>query len=65
MSYVKAFDARRSDEDPENFYMEREWRMLGNLNFALGDVYRVLLPEDYAPHLRADIPEYVGQVIYV
>jgi hypothetical protein len=65
LSYVKAFDARHTDEDPENFYMEREWRMLGNLRFDLGDVYRVLIPEGYAPRLGADVPGYAAQITNV
>ena len=64
-SYVKFFDDGLSDEDPENFYMEREWRMIGNLKFDLGDVHRVLLPESYARRLRDDVPSYVGQITFV
>lgn len=65
LSYVKAFDARHTDDDLRNFYMEREWRMLGNLKFDLGDVYRVLLPEEFASRLRSDLPTYIAQLTYV
>lgn len=64
-SFVKFFDDAKSDEDPENFYMEREWRIIGNLKFNLGDVRRVLLPETYARRLRDDVPSYVGQITFV
>lgn len=64
-AFLKFFDDARSDEDPENFYMEREWRMLGNLKFSLSDVRRVILPESYAASLRKDVPSYIGQVTFV
>ncbi len=64
-SFVKFFDDAKSDEDPENFYMEREWRIIGNLNFSSADVRRVVLPESYARRLREDVPSYVGQITFL
>ena len=64
-SFVKFFDDAKSDEDPENFYMEREWRIIGNLKFSLDDARRVVLPESYARRLRDDVPSYVGQITFV
>ncbi len=64
-SFVKYFDDTTSDEDPENFYMEREWRVLGDVNFGLKDVYRVFLPSAYAERFRHDLPDYTGQVTFV
>lgn len=63
-SFLKFFDDAKPEEDPENFYMEREWRILGNVAFNLGDVRRVILPESYASRLHSDVPQYVGQVTY-
>jgi hypothetical protein len=45
--------------------MEREWRISGNLNFALEDVHRVVIPEAYARRLRAEVPDYFGQTSFV
>jgi hypothetical protein len=64
-SFLKCFDDAKSDEDPENFYMEREWRMLGNLRFELSDVRRIILPEGYGGRLRKDVPDYIGQVTFL
>lgn len=64
-SFLKMFDDTTTDEDPENFYMEREWRVLGDINFELQDVYRVFLPRSYAERFREDLPEYAGQVTFV
>ena len=64
-SFLKFFDESKPEEDPENFYMEREWRILGNLRFTLGDIRRIILPESYAPRLREELPKYIGQITFV
>jgi hypothetical protein len=56
--FIKFFDDAAGEEDPNNFYMEREWRVLGNVPFELSDVYRVILPERYAERFREDLPDY-------
>lgn len=65
LSYLKFFDASKPDNDPKNYYMEREWRVLGSVRFKLDDVHRVYLPEPYAPRLRERFPTYCGQVTFV
>lgn len=62
LSYVKVFDDRLPEDHIDNFYMEREWRVLGNVEFTLGDVTRIILPKAYAGQLRASFPDYAGQV---
>jgi hypothetical protein len=61
--FIKCFDAMAAEADEANFYMEREWRVLGHVDFALGDVRRVILPARYFRSLRRDLPEYCGEVI--
>lgn len=63
-SHLKYFDASTADDDPSNVYMEREWRVLGNINFALSNVRRVFLPEEFAERFRGDLPEYSGQLTF-
>lgn len=63
-AYVKSFRGDSADDDPENFYMEREWRRYGDLDFALDDVCRVYIPKRFARRLREDLPEYYGQVTF-
>lgn len=62
--FVKYFDPALADDAPANYYMEREWRVLGDLAFTLEEVRRVVLPEAFAGALRKDVPEYVGQVSF-
>jgi|SRR5215212_2893768 len=64
-SFLKPFDDTTADEDPENFYMEREWRVFGDVRFEPNDVYRIILPPSYAERLRKDLPQYSGQVTFV
>jgi hypothetical protein len=63
-SFMKFFDQSLPHEDPDNYYMEREWRLVGNLQFGMADVYRVILPEAFARKFRNDVPEYCGQLTY-
>jgi hypothetical protein len=64
IAYLKFFDIGTTDTDPDNYYMEREWRVLGQIQFALPDVWRIILPATYAQRLRNDLPEYTGQVTF-
>lgn len=61
----KPYSSELEDNDPNNYYMEREWRMFNNLNFTLEDVHRVILPKAYAKQFRKDVPDYYGQVTFV
>jgi hypothetical protein len=63
-SFIKYFDVSSADEDEANVYMEREWRVLGDINFGLSDVHRVFMPKRYAKRFRADLPDYVGQLTF-
>ena len=64
-SYLKFFDNSKSEGDHDNYYMEREWRMIGNLQFNISNVRRVFLPESYAEMFRKDVPAYYGQLNFV
>jgi len=64
-SYLKPFDESKTEDDPDNHYMEREWRTLSSIRFTLSDVRRIIIPEAYASRLRQNVPTYVGQVTFV
>jgi hypothetical protein len=65
LSYLKAFDDSKPDGDPDNFYMEREWRVVGNVRFELSDVARIFLPATYGRQFRERCPKYFGQITFV
>jgi hypothetical protein len=64
-SFIKFFDPGLDDSHHENFYMEREWRVVGNVQFNLTGISRVLLPKEFGHRLRKDIAEYDGQVDFL
>lgn len=61
--YMKFFDLL-PDEHPDNFYMEREWRVFGALSFVVSDIERILIPRAFSARLRTDLPEYFGQITF-
>ena len=60
--FIKYFDDSTSDEDAANVYMEREWRVIGDVSFTLTDVHRVFMPERYAERFQEDLPDYKGEL---
>jgi hypothetical protein len=64
-SLIKCFDPNLDESHRENFYMEREWRVVGNVPFKLSDPSRVLVPEEFGGRLKADVPDYAGQIHYL
>lgn len=63
-AYLKPFDASKTDADEENYYLEREWRIVGDVQFTLTDITRILIPERYGKQLREKLPNYYGQISF-
>lgn len=34
-SYLKFFDHSLNDDHEDNYYFEREWRVIGNIHFSI------------------------------
>ncbi len=64
LANVKFFDHLLVDDDDDNYYMEREWRVSANIPFGLRDVRRLIIPERYSRAIRRDFPSYYGQVTF-
>ena len=65
LSYIKFFDNKLLENHADNYYFEREWRVLGNFCFRIEDVQRVIMPESFAKDFRRDFPGYCGQLSFV
>lgn len=59
---TKVFDSTLAEGDPNNYYMEREWRVIGAVRFEASDVARVIVPGSYGSRFRADEPGFRGEV---
>jgi hypothetical protein len=64
-SFLKFFDPELPDHDPDNYYFEREWRIVGSLKFELEDIVRVFMPMRYGKQFQQDCPDYSGQITFV
>jgi hypothetical protein len=63
-SFFKFFNPTKADYDIDNYYFEREWRVIGQINFSLTDIKTIFLPEKYAQRFRTEFPNYYGQLIF-
>ena len=58
LCYCKFFDETLEKDDPENYYMEREWRTIGQVKFKLNDIKKVILPKAYEGRFRRFISKF-------
>jgi Putative abortive phage resistance protein AbiGi, antitoxin len=65
LSYGVPFDATLDDDHNKHFYMEREWRVLGDVVFQISDVERLVVPRQFGRRLRDDVPDFCGQVHFL
>jgi hypothetical protein len=62
--YIQCFDCGLDDGNPKNYYFEREWRSLYDVEFNLNDVQRVFIPAEMSKQFREDFPGYYGQITF-
>jgi hypothetical protein len=55
-AFMKFFDESLPEEHPENFYLEREWRVAGFVRFELHDVQRVYVAPGYGDRIEREFP---------
>ena len=63
--YTVFFDHEKKEDDPDNYYMEREWRVLGQVQFKMTDIFRLVMPVGYLHRFNNDIPNYNGRLFTV
>jgi len=62
LRYIKCFDDSLDEDDQDNYYMEREWRILDQVEFTLENVNKIILPESYGERFHDEFPQYSGMV---
>lgn len=61
-SYIKVFDETLANNDPDNYYMEREWRVIKSVAFGLNDIQKIYLPsEQYVEKFQDVFPSFSGE----
>ncbi len=55
--HLKFYDPELPTDDIDNYYMEREWRVNGRVEFTLADVQRVLVPPEFVAPMAEAYPE--------
>jgi hypothetical protein len=61
-AHLKSFDGLLSEDDLENFYMEREWRKMDGLAFRPEDVWPLILPLPFVSRIQREFPTYSGMI---
>lgn len=64
-NFLKFFYASKSDDDPENYYLEREWRVLGHVEFNIDNIATVIIPKLFSKEFRKEFPTYEGQLLLI
>jgi hypothetical protein len=52
---LKFFTVGLAEDDPDNFYMEREWRAPEGLAFGLDDIARIIMPREFADQFLDEV----------
>ena len=56
LCYCKFFDEGLKENNPDNYYMEREWRTVGEVKFSHDDIACIVLPRKYKKKYSAKFP---------
>lgn len=64
-AFIKVFNSDLEDDDKDNFYMEREWRMINPLKFMLDDIESVFIQKVYAERLSIEFPTLASKVVRI
>ncbi len=62
--YLKFFDENLDDRDNNNFYLEREWRIINALSFSIDDVVRVFLKKEMVHKFKTIFPDFCGEITF-
>lgn len=62
ISFIKPVDQRLSEDDKNNFYMEREWRKYGNQKFEPQDVISIVVARRFESRISEEMPEYATRI---
>lgn len=62
LAFLKPFNSELHIRDPENYYMEREWRKYGNMKFETEQISRVVVAKGFKQKIEDEFPVYSGRI---
>lgn len=65
LAYIKPFDADLPEDHQDNFYMEREWRLVGQWPFKLEDIVHIHAAPLHRTRIQSEFPALQGRIIDV
>jgi hypothetical protein len=61
-SFLKPFVGSLEDSDSQNYYLEREWRVLGHVYFELSDIQKAIVPSGHEKTVADEFPELAAKL---
>jgi hypothetical protein len=65
LAFLKPFNSELDSLDPNNFYMEREWRRLGNVEIKAEQVTKIVVAKGYKERVASDFPKYSKLIVEI
>lgn len=65
LSFIKPFNAEVPLNHHHNFYMEREWRKYGNMDFEASQVSKLVVAKGFGDRTVEDFPAYADRVFEI
>lgn len=62
LAFIKPFNSELAHEDKFDYYMEREWRKLGNMKFEDSDLTKIVVAKGYKERTEKDYPIFKGRI---
>jgi hypothetical protein len=62
LAFIKSFDADLPDDDPKNYYLEREWRKFGNFVFSPSTIQHVVVAPGFQERALRDAPNFADKI---
>lgn len=62
LPFLKAFNPDLPDDHIDNFYMEKEWRLIGKLSFFTDDIAEIIIPKMLKRKFIADFPKLADRI---
>lgn len=65
LAFIKPFNSELAHDDKFNYYMEREWRKYGNMQFKEDELTKIIVAKDYKERLEKDFPIFRDRIFEI